>query len=494
MKENRISFKRIFKREIKLTTYIIAVTTILVLGITYAIFYQVNSNSESQVVKSGDLTFIYSKDGNALANNDISNVINDTRCLQPMTLEDAQSLSSVCSYNFSVQNTSFLKASYVVHLKGNSSSTLNPEHIKVILKQGDGTSYSSVSNYPKTVKDVLDNDGVLISGDLESKSGIAYFNIQLYIDANLVDGNDSPSDVLSYYIEGIGHVFEEQPISTDGVYTITYHLNGGSANNPSEYGESTPSFTLQNPEKENAEFLGWTGSNGETPELEVTIPKGSSGNREYFANYNEIDTFPVVFSIPGTCVFTGSTANVATVSGSSCISYVNPENKTIDYVNDSNYQSTYIDSGIKLYDDEHYTEDYEIYFEVSGYNPSNQEALAGGNTQHTIMNSKSEATSGNPGICFRRSGNNLELKSFGISKSRSYANVYSVRIVRKNQIVYYAFNDEELSVIDSTNTNYTKDNRLTVWFGASANSSYSPFRNSNVTLSNIYIKRGTMSD
>ena len=35
MKDSNLSFKNIFKRETKLATYIIAVTTILVLGLSY---------------------------------------------------------------------------------------------------------------------------------------------------------------------------------------------------------------------------------------------------------------------------------------------------------------------------------------------------------------------------------------------------------------------------------------------------------------------------
>jgi len=39
------------------------------------------------------------------------------------------------------------------------------------------------------------------------------------------------------------------------------------------------------PEKEGDWFIGWTGSNGDVPQLTVVIPKGSTGERVYYANY-----------------------------------------------------------------------------------------------------------------------------------------------------------------------------------------------------------------
>ena len=68
-------------------------------------------------------------------------------------------------------------------------------------------------------------------------------------------------------------------------YGITYDLDGGTATNPTAYIEATETFTLNNPTRENCTFLGWTGSNGETPELEVTIPQGSEGDKTFVAHW-----------------------------------------------------------------------------------------------------------------------------------------------------------------------------------------------------------------
>lgn len=73
-------------------------------------------------------------------------------------------------------------------------------------------------------------------------------------------------------------------------YSLTYNLDGGtlSVDNPTEYGIYSPTFTLNNPTKTGFEFIGWTGSNGTTPQLTVTICTGSAGDLEFTANYEQI--------------------------------------------------------------------------------------------------------------------------------------------------------------------------------------------------------------
>ena len=68
-------------------------------------------------------------------------------------------------------------------------------------------------------------------------------------------------------------------------YTIEYYLDGGEADNVTSYNVETDTFSLDNPTKDKFTFIGWTGSNGDTPELEVKINKGSIGNKRYVANY-----------------------------------------------------------------------------------------------------------------------------------------------------------------------------------------------------------------
>ena len=83
--------------------------------------------------------------------------------------------------------------------------------------------------------------------------------------------------------------------STVVKYKISYELNGGTVEgNPSTYTNVTESFTLKNPTKIGYTFTGWTGSNGDVPQTEVTIEKGSRGDREYIANW-QINSYKVTY-------------------------------------------------------------------------------------------------------------------------------------------------------------------------------------------------------
>ncbi|MBR1628179.1 MAG: InlB B-repeat-containing protein, partial [Lachnospiraceae bacterium] len=71
-------------------------------------------------------------------------------------------------------------------------------------------------------------------------------------------------------------------------YNITYVLNGGTnaTDNPSKYTAGTV-VTLKAPTKTGYTFKGWTGSNGTTPEINVTISVSTTGDKSYTANWEE---------------------------------------------------------------------------------------------------------------------------------------------------------------------------------------------------------------
>lgn len=80
-------------------------------------------------------------------------------------------------------------------------------------------------------------------------------------------------------------------------YTISYNLNGGTATNPASYTMSD-TITLTNPTKPGYSFTGWTGTGLSAASMNVTIPAGSTGNREYTANWsNTVST--VTFDAQG---------------------------------------------------------------------------------------------------------------------------------------------------------------------------------------------------
>ena len=72
-------------------------------------------------------------------------------------------------------------------------------------------------------------------------------------------------------------------------YTITMDLNGGSGETALLYTVIDDDFALPTPTRNGYEFVGWTGEGIIIPQLNVTIPKGSTGNQTYTANWQVIE-------------------------------------------------------------------------------------------------------------------------------------------------------------------------------------------------------------
>ena len=188
-----------------------------------------------------------------------------------------------------------------------------------------------------------------------------------------------------------------------------------------------------------------------------------------------VDNMPKVFNLEGPCIFNGNTGNI---TGDACSQYA-----------DSNH----IDTGVSLYSNDNYLKDYEIYFEIDHYLPSEQDA---GIQQQTFVVSKLERDN-YPGIVFRRSSNKLEITQKINNDKKAYSidynNIRIIRIVRKNNVIYYSIDGKDFEMLqDMTGFSQQFDN--TVWFGAAYDSNDQPFSLLRGTLSNMYIKLGTMDD
>ena len=139
--------------------------------------------------------------------------------------------------------------------------------------------------------------------------------------------------------------------SSSTKYRITYDLDGGEEYlNPQEY-TSADEITLNEPRKSGYSFTGWTGSNGDYPEKTVTIPKGSSGNKSYKANWKEID-FDLMFdyileeyleNVDGTyssepyakATYTGKRGDTISPAPREYQGFTSPEKQTIKLEGDS---------------------------------------------------------------------------------------------------------------------------------------------------------------
>lgn len=72
-------------------------------------------------------------------------------------------------------------------------------------------------------------------------------------------------------------------------YTITLDTSGGDALDDIRYTMKSEPITLPTPTRNGYEFIGWTGEDITTPQTRVKIPKGSTGNKAYTANWQVIE-------------------------------------------------------------------------------------------------------------------------------------------------------------------------------------------------------------
>ena len=74
------------------------------------------------------------------------------------------------------------------------------------------------------------------------------------------------------------------------------HYDYSNLGNPTTYTIDTDDFTLKAPTKTGYTFIGWTGSNGNTPQTTVTIVKGSTGDRNYVAHW-EVTSYSITYNL-----------------------------------------------------------------------------------------------------------------------------------------------------------------------------------------------------
>ena len=167
----------------------------------------------------------------------------------------------------------------------------------VILSAADSGKHviSFVTNGGKPIKPIIaaSNDDITEKVNAINPTRAGYTFAGWYSDSALRNRVESlpttmPGEHTTYYAKW-----------TRDAYTIKYDLDDGTVSgNPEGYTAETPTFTLKNPTKAGYEFTGWTGTDLSEPTKEVTIEKGSSGDRVYTANWEGIEytiTYPMVY-------------------------------------------------------------------------------------------------------------------------------------------------------------------------------------------------------
>ena len=145
----------------------------------------------------------------------------------------------------------------------NQDGTLNGKDVVMITRHVSGK--ETLSDIQMKIADV-DADGVVDSADVQT------------INAYVIDNCKTDPEGYNIKLPYKGHT----------KYKIEMNLDGG------EYSGIIRNayydiydITLDNPTKEGYTFIGWTGSNGDTPELTVKIPKGTAKDLSYTANWQK---------------------------------------------------------------------------------------------------------------------------------------------------------------------------------------------------------------
>ena len=104
------------------------------------------------------------------------------------------------------------------------------------------------------------------------------------------------------FVDGVWYFTEDIELTAKWdaiIYNINYVLDGGAnvANNPTTY-ITDEEVVLHAPTRAGYTFLGWTYEGQDTPELNVTIPVGSLGDKTYTAHWSA-NTYTITFDSNG---------------------------------------------------------------------------------------------------------------------------------------------------------------------------------------------------
>ena len=98
-----------------------------------------------------------------------------------------------------------------------------------------------------------------------------------------------------------GSIGDRKYIATWAIqeFTISYSLDGGSISGQrTSYNVETDNFTLPQPTKTGYEVTGWSGTGLSANTLNVTVNKGSTGNRSYTAHWRVV-SYTITYNLAG---------------------------------------------------------------------------------------------------------------------------------------------------------------------------------------------------
>lgn len=224
-----MNYKNIFKRETKVFAYVVICLTFVVIGVSYAMFLQVNKNTENQVVETGSLVITYKNGNGEVINESGSNntVITNSSCLEPMGDDDA-TIMPECAYRLNILNKGTLPATYKLVMYNNSAELpqggtfVDHSLIRIGLKKGTSTlnpigtyNLNEIKHTTETTSETAQNNirYILDEGTLEAGTDITY-SVQAWLNEALATSAVSGQYVY-LKLEVSGVVKEDTPLTND---------------------------------------------------------------------------------------------------------------------------------------------------------------------------------------------------------------------------------------------------------------------------------------
>ena len=266
--------------------------------ISYSTDNKTWTNTNPSFINAGTYTVYYkvSKDG-----------YKDVTGFEKVEIKKATLKTDKVSYELNIGESVDIDLENVI-LKSEDSNIASVDKNKITaINSGKTNVIISKENYEDvilniTVKESLytfnlvdDAEGVDVSKS--TKSGDYAQNTPLMLSATpkegykfnswILKGSDDVIEKTNATITMPSNELTAYPFAQAENYDIEYNLDGGKVDGNFTTYTVDDEFILLNPEKEGYEFIGWTGSNGNEPELETKVEKGTTGNLSYTANYKQ---------------------------------------------------------------------------------------------------------------------------------------------------------------------------------------------------------------
>lgn len=180
---------------------------------------------------------------------------------------------------------------------------MNPQPLSTVTLTSAGYAYGApVSGFSvQSATEHVSAGVVSIVNDTDTTFGEKAYKVRLQL--TTAEGYSLASDVVVTLDSKTGTpvgdgYYEFQLDELYPTYTITYELDGGTLSNaPTQYDKNSGTITLPRPTRDGYRFTGWTGTDLTEKTLDVVIPAGSTGDREYTAKW--VETRTVTFDVNG---------------------------------------------------------------------------------------------------------------------------------------------------------------------------------------------------